>query len=303
MDRRITNLTSRQKGLITRQQITELGITRGALAHLINTNQLVRMSPRVLRLEGAPVDDHVTVMAATLDGGAFASHDTAAALWGVWGFSITPVHVTRTRGGRTRNTNLGRIHESRHLPDAHTTVLRGVPVLHGARLLFDLAADHDARRVEGALDWMWARGVVTIPSLERMLDELSTPGRTGTSLMRRLIAERVGQPPYGSNLERRMHQVTRIAGLPEFKRQADVGDDHSWLARVDFISTTHKLIIEVDSELHHASLSDKARDRERRERLQKAGFMVRVVTEKDLFGPTHLLIKKLRRWISEAPRR
>lgn len=296
-------ITSNQRGLITRRQLTEVGIGRHTVGRLVQTRQLVRLSPRVLHLNGIHWDPHVSVMAAVLDSGGFASHSTAAAIWGAPHFDLADIHVTRRRGGRVLSSNLGTIHETRYLPDDHVTSLAGIPVLRPLRLLFDIAGTERPARTEVLLDWMWARRIVTIEALEKTIDEIATPGRPGITVMRRLIDARHGEPPYGSNLERRLDIVIRMGRLPRFERQVDLGDDESWIGRVDFVCTTHRLVIEVDSELHHSALSDRARDARRKARLEAAGFMVRVITEADLFGEAHLLIAKLRQWIREAPRR
>lgn len=303
MHSQITRFTSRQFGLITRQQISEIGLTQDAVTHLVNTNQLTRLSRRVLRLEGAPMNDHVEVMLAVLDASGFASHETGAAIWGVERFSLLPAHVTRRRGGRVKQTHVGEIHETRWLPKDHTTSIRGIPVLRPPRLIFDIAASKDRWRTETALDWLWSRRLVTLGALDQMMHELATPGRPGITMMRELIEARRDQGPFGSNSERRFNYLVAKAGLPEFKRQVDLCDEDGWIGRMDFVSTTHMLIIEIDSELHHAALSDRTRDAARRARLESAGFVVRVVDEKDLFGNTHLLIRKLRQWIREAPLR
>lgn len=241
------------------------------------------------------------VMVAVLDAEGFASHATGAAIWGVPGFSLLPAHVTRRRGGRVRQTHAGRIHETRCLPEDHTTAFRGIPVLRPARLMFDIAGREHPKRTESALDWMWSHRIVTVEALGLAMQQLATPGRPGITLMRELIEARREQGPFGSGLERQFDYVTVKAGLPKFRRQVDLGDEDGWIARVDFMSTTHMLVIEIDSELHHAALSDRVRDAARRKRLERIGYTVRVVYEQDLFGQPSALIRKLREWIDEAP--
>lgn len=302
MDNRITAITARQLGLITRKQLTDLGLTTYAVQHLVQSGRLIRISRRVLRLSGIPIDDRVRVMFAVLDSGGYASHQTGAALWGLPNFSLTPAHVTRTRSGRVPRRESIVVHQSRNLTKEDTTWFQGIPLLRPPRLIFDIAATEKPRRTAGALDWMWSRRIVTLEALDRTMDRLAVSGRPGITVMRELIEQRRDQGPFGSNQERRFDELVAKAGLPEFRRQVDVGDDDGWVGRMDFVSSTHKLIIEVDSELHHSALSDRERDARRRRRLERAGYVVRVVNEADLFYNPGQVIENLRQWIREAPR-
>lgn len=299
----ITILTSVQKGLITRAQLTQIGLNRHNVAHLVNAGRLVRVTPRLLMLRGTPVDDHVEALGATLDAQGVLSHQSAAALWGVPGYSLKPVHVTRDRGGRVRPTHVARVHACRLLDLDHITKYQEIPVLRPGRVLFDLAATEHPARLTRSLDWMWSRRLVTVESLDRIVSELPGQGRKGHGLIRELIEERRGLAPIGSGLESRFDVIVSAAGLPPFKRQLDLGDDQQWIGRVDFASTVKLLVVEIDSELHHAALSDLEHDAQRRERLERAGFMVRELSEHELFHRRAHTIDLLRQWYREAPSR
>jgi len=302
MDPRLAQLTAAQMGLVTRRQLEELGMSRHAVDHEVQVGRLVRASARVLVLSGAPFTDLTRCLCGTLDADAALSFRSGAALWGAPGYSLVPVHVTRLRGGRVKRTHLAVVHEPRQLLDEHLTVFRGIPTVRPHRLLFDLAATEAAGRVERTLDWMWSRRLVTIPGLDRTLHQVAVQGRTGVVLMRHLIEERRGLPAPGSNLERRFEEIVRRALLPPFKRQVDLGDEVDWLGRVDFLSSTRRLIVEIDSELHHAALSDRRSDEIRRAKLTEAGFMVRALDEDDLFHKVQQSVDLLRQWYDEAPR-
>lgn len=259
------------------------------------------MTPRVLTLVGVPVTDSVHALCAALDARGVLSSDSAAALWGAPGYILLPAHVTRLRGGRVRSSHCGVVHEPRALHPEHLTIFRNIPVMRPTRLLFDLAANTHPLRLERTLDWMWSRRLVTIPALERTLDQVAVRGRKGIAVMRDLIEPRRSQIPFGSNLESRFHQIVERAQLPEFTRQADLGSDNEWIGRIDFVSKTRLLVIEIDSERHHSALSDKRRDAEQRGRLEAAGFVVKVLDEDDLFHKQSQVVRLLRSWYSGAP--
>jgi len=303
VDPRITSITSAQMGLVTRRQLNELELSNSTVDHLLRSGRLLPVTRRVLLVAGSPFTDLTRCLCCTFDADGVLSHRSAAALWSAPGYRLTPVHVTRLRGGRVSPSHIAVIHEPRQLLDEHITELRGVPVLRPHRLLFDLAGCEPPGRVERTLDWMWSRRLVTVPRLDRTLDQLAVQGRKGIVLMRRLIDERRGLPAPGSNLEGRFEEIARRALLPPFRRQVDLGDGTEWLGRMDFTSTARLLVIEIDSELHHAALSDRRTDEVRRARLAAAGFMVRSLDENDLFHRVPATIDRLRTWHSEAPHR
>lgn len=296
----IATFTSTQLGLITRDQLAAIGLSSRNVQHLVSSGRLGWMTPRVLILVGTPVTEHARALGAVLDADGVLSSRSAAALWGAPGYKLLPAHVTRCRGGRVKPSHAGVIHELRQLHYGHTTTYLNIPVLRPARLLFDLAATEHQRRVERTLDWMWSRRLVTIPALDLTLDQVAAKGRKGITAMRDLIEARRGMQPVGSNLESRFHEIAKLSNLPPFVRQVDLGNDQDWLGRVDFVSTTRLLVIEIDSEIHHSALSDRERDAEQRRRLEDAGFMVRVLDEDDLFNQRERTIELLRSWYYEA---
>lgn len=102
--------------------------------------------------------------------------------------------------------------------------------------------------------------------------------------MRTLLAERpIGSaiPPTG--LERRFEELCRRAGITGLERQVDIGG-RTWLGRTDYVIADVKLPIEVDSELHHTSPSDRRRDEARDAAMRAAGWApVLRITEEDIW--------------------
>ena len=141
--------------------------------------------------------------------------------------------------------------------------------------MFDLCGDVHARRAERALDTALGRRLVTLPALSRVLDDLAEHGRAGTVVLRTLLMER--EPEYvapESELEARFIELTRSHGLPTPERQVELGDEDSWIGRVDFLFRGARLVVEVDGAAFHDGLLDRRRDAERDARLQAAGWTV-----------------------------
>ncbi len=77
----------------------------------------------------------------------------------------------------------------------------------------------------------------------------------------------------GSGLEARFLRVLREAGLPEPRRQVDLGAE-CWLGRVDFLYDDVRLVVEVNGTWAHTTSMDVERDQHRTARLVAAGYSV-----------------------------
>ncbi len=222
------------------------------------------------------------------------SHVTAASLWELPGFPLGAIHLSRDQRDTHRASSLAIVHHPRLLPPHHGTVHGGVPVTNVARTLFDLAACLHPLRAERALENALTRGYVSLETLRRITVELLERGRTGSGLMRRLLEERgAGYIPLASGLEGRFLALVVSAGLELPEGQVNLGGA-SWTARVDFYYRRLRLVIEIDSDLHHSSKLDRASDARRDAALEAAGFRVMRITEHELRDHPHDVIARLR---------
>ena len=228
--------------------------------------------------------------------GAVASHDSAAALWGLPGFEILPAHVTVLRASSLTPVDTVVVHEVRNLAADQVTVLDGIPVTRPERVPFDLANIGCApKRVERAVDRLWADRLVSGRSLRRVKFSLPRRGFRGTALMRELLDERGDDwiPP-ASGLESRALELLAINGFDGFERQVHLGDEE-WVGRVDFVRRADRVVIEVQSDRHHAALSSQRDDAARRERLTCAGFTFVEVWESELWYRPGPFLERLNR--------
>lgn len=198
--------------------------------------------------------------------GAVVSHQAAACPWALPGLSDDRVRISKHRVGSRRRSLPAELHEPRYLPAHHRATREGIPLTTVARTVFDLAGCLHPLRAEGALDNALARKLVALEELRAVAIELLEHGRTGSALMRQLLADRgAGYIPPASGLEARIFALMVEAGLPLPERQVDLGGE-SWAGRVDYLYRHLGLVVEVDSELHHTSKLDaEARRPKRRE--------------------------------------
>lgn len=276
LDRMMRAMAAGQHGLVSREQLRREGAGRQAVARRLSSPDWEPYTSRVLRLAGAPVTDRQRAMAATLDAGpgAVLSHRSAAALSGIAGFDLRVLDVSRPRAGQHRPTGLATLHQPLVLPASHRAVRNGIPVTSLARTVVDLAAREHPGRVERI-----AHAAVTLglrwTALEAVLGDL--PGRPGAALIRSLVAANNGLRPLGSGLEATVLRLLRSAGLPEPRRQVDVGGE-TWIGRVDFLYGDERLIVEVNGP-HHEHPMQVRHDQRRTAALVAAGFRVLPLSE------------------------
>ncbi|MCU1428872.1 MAG: Protein of unknown function (DUF559)/Domain of unknown function [Actinomycetia bacterium] len=231
---------------------------------------------------GAPDTYERGLLAAVLAGpiGTMASHRAAGRLHGIPGFDRAPVEILVPQPRRRPLAIAGaRIHHTTRLPEWQGKTLQAIPTTGVARTLFDLGAMLHLGRTARAVDNCLSRKWVTIPALWRVLNDLAVQGRNGTCTLREILLERgEGYVAPASDLERDFLDLLRGAGLPLPDREVDLGDADQWVGRVEFVYRAEKLLIEIDSRLHHSALLDFESDRARDNRFVAEGYRVLRVT-------------------------
>lgn len=290
------SLAEMQYSLVSRRQARSLGATRSGLQSRLLGPDWDAPTPRVLRLVGAPRTVRQHLMLAVLDAGpgAVVSHSSAAALWQLPGFSFTTVEVSRPRHRSTCATAGARPHHPRLLPASHVTDRHHIPVTTLARTMFDLAGRLHPARLERLIDTVVSRSPSALMALHALLPELAAAGRSGIAAMRVLLDSRPeGYVATASGLEARFASILAEAGEAPMERQVDVGG-HEWVGRVDFLDRMLRLIVEIDSDVHHTSPLDRAHDRRRDRQLQSAGWREVVrVTEDEVWRHPRVALERV----------
>lgn len=275
-------LSPDQLGLVARRQLELRGVTRSAIRNLVATNRVVEEDAGVFRVNGAPMGDRVRARGATLAAGpsAMLSHSSAAALWGLPGYRVAPIHLTVVRGNNPVWTRHAKVHRHRSLASVPAAILDGLPVVRPEVLALQICATSHPDHAERMFDRLWSERLLSGASTRQVLGTLSTRGLNGVSALRQILQTRPNDyVPPASGLEGRVVRLLADAGLPPMERQVDLGGTETWCGRVDFYDRDRRLVLEVDSERFHSALTDVADDRRRQERLQSAGFTVVRVTD------------------------
>jgi Transcriptional regulator, AbiEi antitoxin len=270
--RSFRSLVAGQHGVFSTKQAATLGIDSSRLRRMTLAGEISRTLPGVYRLEGAPRSQLQEVAGACLWAGpnAAASHRTAAELLGLCDVDHEQVEISTTRYLRSPNSRI-LIYPRRLLPPRDLSRISHVSVTTMPRTVIDLAAVCCDEVVDSALDAAIRNGMRRRDFLVR-LDELGRKGHTGMALIRRLVAERVGEQGLtASPFERRLLRGLRGAGLPTPESQFVIAED-GFYARVDFAYPDRGLVIEADSYRWHDGRAAFERDRWRISELASRGW-------------------------------
>ena len=138
-DRAVAHVARRQHGVITVDQMHDVGLTDRAIKRRADSGRFDRMQRGVYRVAGSVPTFEQTLMATCLSftGVAAASHRAAAELWSV-DLPHGPVCEVTTTIGRSPRLPGVVVHRGIDLVPAHILRRRGIPVTNPLRLLVDL---------------------------------------------------------------------------------------------------------------------------------------------------------------------
>jgi very-short-patch-repair endonuclease len=298
VDRELAEIAGRQHGIVSRSQLKR-GLSEITIDRWIRTGRLHRIHPGVYALGHDAITKQGRWMGAVLASGpgAVLSHQSATALWGIWGSGAGETHVTVPR--KTRSQRSIRRHFSM-FPDDERAVLAGIPTTSAARAVLDLAAAKGAADAESALremEYLRIYGPVSLPALLGRY-----PRHKGTPIVRACL-EGLADDPGGrirSDLEEAFlpfldaHQIPR----PRLNFWLSIGDDRF---QVDCLWPDAKVIGELDGFKSHGTKRAFRKDRRRDRRLGAHGFHVVRVTEDQLLAEPRELASDLLALIYNRP--
>ncbi|GDY32618.1 endonuclease domain-containing protein [Gandjariella thermophila] len=140
------------------------------------------------------------------------------------------------------------------------------------RMAFDVVARANLRRAVAELDQLIRHDVVDLEAFRGWLRGCHLHGVVRARRAAELADPRAESPP-----ESEVRVLLRLAGLRPVP-QLCVWDEHGLVGRVDLGFEEHRVAVEYDGEWH-AAADRFARDRERLNRLQAAGWEVVFVTK------------------------
>ena len=278
-ERAIAGLAGRQHGVVTRAQLDNLGLGRGAIARRIERGRLHRVHRSVYAVGHRVLSPRGRWMAAVLAAGpgGVLSHRSAAALWGLRTFGPRLPEVTAAP--RRRAGPGVEVHHTR-LSEEEVTEREKIPVTTASRTLLDLAAVLPRRQLERALQEAEVRRLGDLVSLEDLL--VRHPRRRGTVILRSVLASgRIGENVTRSDLEERFLAFLDRAALPrpEINAQVEIAGR---LIECDCLWRPQRVIVELDGHAVHGRRDAFEADRARDRALQAARWRVVRVTWRQL---------------------
>jgi very-short-patch-repair endonuclease len=268
-DKMIGTLASRQGGVVSRRQLADLDVGRGAIEHRIETGRLVpvRRHRGVFSVGHTARGPLTGLWAAHLAAGraSVVSHRSAAAALELM---PRPARVELTAPSGRHGKTVFIVHRTRWLPSSHVEHIDRLPVTTIARTLLDLGAVVAPRRVEQAFDRAEVMRLLDLREIERILAEAGP--RPGSKALRAVLGrEHAASTLSDSALGEMLLEIIRRARLPEPRQQLPLLG-----YRPDFCWPQARLIVEADGAGAHGTRRGHAHDTRRDVLLTNAGWTV-----------------------------
>lgn len=275
----VTDLQSRQLGLVERNAALQAGLSVRMIERRIASGEWEPVQPRVYRDAASPWTVDQRRLAACLSAGpsAAVSHRTAATLWGVDRLDAEVIEITVSRGLRPKLSDVI-VHQSTDLDAAHITRAGPLPITTPTRTLVDLGAVARPWLVRRALEQWLRERKVQGKAVTALLDEVGRKGRRGAGVLRDVIEHRVLLlTPTDSPAEVELANALREYDVdePAYHHLVRIGPD---VFELDFAYPEAKLAIEVDGYGPHSTPEAFEEDRRRRNLLEGEDWRVLAYT-------------------------
>jgi very-short-patch-repair endonuclease len=283
-ERAIGALAERQHGVVSRAQLSELGLGAGAIDHRVRLGRLHPVHRGVYRIGLLTRPGRWMAAVLACGPGAVLSHLAAAALWGIR--QSGRIEVTTPASHRGPKGVI--VHRS-PLRDDERTTHRGIPTTTVPRTLLDLSAVVRRDDLRSALRQAEQLRLTDPLSLSDLVERY--PRRPGLAAIRALLKEAtIGARVIRSELEERFQSFLLNAGLPLPQTNQLVEG-----FEVDCVWPDQRLIVELDGRAVHDTFHAFEQDRVRDRVLAAAGWHVIRVTWRQLHEEPQLVEADLRR--------
>jgi very-short-patch-repair endonuclease len=268
---------ARQYGVVSRRQLMDAGLTRGAIEHRLRIGWLQCMYRGVYAVGHPPLTREARWIGAVLACGddAGLSHGCATALWEIRSYSGMWIDVTvPSRAGRKKRDRI-RVHRCGTLTAGDFTTHRGIRVTTVARTLLDVAATLTPPRLERTVEQTEIRRLFDLTEVERALAR--HPNHPGAAPLRRALALYRHEELTRSDLEALLRSICDAHGI-EHPLVNHIVDGKE----VDFYWPEQRVIVETDGRETHFTLAAFERDRARDGHLLALGYRVLRCTDRQL---------------------
>ena len=286
----VRSLAERQHGVLAHWQLLQLGTSKGFPVGRKEGGILIPVHRGVYALGHQRLTREGRWMAAVLacGPGAVLSHFNAGHHWYMCG-SRGSIEVLRQSGGFKAEGHRGvRLHQTRRLFEYEVTLERGIPVVIRERVLLDLAARTDAKRLERVVVQAYKSGHLDWRRLGRITNRRR--GCKGVGRLRQIAMEVDPEA-----LETRsVSEIDFLALWREMDMQIPFCNVLVEGHMVDFLWPAQKVVVETDSWSHHGDRPTFESDHQRDVDLVAAGYDVHRTTYKMLERNPDPLLRNVR---------
>ena len=277
-EREIGQIAARQRALVTRAQLSELGLGRNAIEYALARGRLHRRHHAVYSLVPFPALPPLAVeLSAVLACGetALLSHHSAAATWGFRPSFNGLIDITAIGSDAGRDRPGIRAHRVTHLDPRDIRRYQNIPITSPARALLEIAPDLSDRELERALDEALIKRLITHAAINAVAN--AYPHRRGVARLRALADPGRPTTETRSGGEEALLAMIRRANLPAPEVNAKVG---SYTA--DFLWREQRVIVELDGYDYHRGRAAFERDHARDAEHHGMGYLVIRITGRQL---------------------
>jgi very-short-patch-repair endonuclease len=260
-------MVRRQHGVVTRNDLLQLGFSRRGIEHRVATGRLHLISRGIYAVGRRELTPHGRWMAAVLACGdrALLSHRSAAELWGIGKEWERRIDLTVARSCEIKRKGL-RVRSRPSLPSESVLRRFRIPVTNPIQTLIDLATELKPLRLERAVNEADVLDLVDPETLRASID--SYVGMPGVKTLRTMLDRHTFRLS-DSDLEVFFRPLALASGfaLP-LSKYVLLGYE------VDFWFPDHGLVVETDGLRYHRTATQQARAVRRDQKHQAAGLRV-----------------------------
>ena len=297
-EREIGAIAARQRALITRAQLTALGVTRAAIDHAIARGRLHRRHHAVYSLVPfaalPPLANELSAVLACGDT-ALLSHHSAAATWGFRPSFNGLVHVTAIGSDAGRERPGIRAHRVTALDPRDIRRYQNIPITSPARALLEIAPDLTDRQLERALDEALIKRLITHAAIAAIANAYQR--YRGVARLRALADPGRPTTETRSDGEEALLALIRRANLPLPELNAKVGN-----YTADFLWRHEKVIVELDGYDYHRGRAAFERDHQRDAEHQRMDHLVIRITGRQLAHQHEAILVRIATALAERRR-
>jgi very-short-patch-repair endonuclease len=283
VEREVQRVLRQQHWLITTKQAEKAGLNRPALARRVAAGRMEKVTRGLYRDASHPATDHQSALAPILihSTWAGAAFETAAWLQGVDGYRL-PTRIDIAVAATAPHTSpLATVHPVFGLRRTDVRNVAGVPCVRPPLTLLQIAAHRSFDEVELDFIDLACRGLTSTRAVLSMLDRFAMPGRNGVVVLRQVAERWDGKRLPGSRPEVKLGRILEAAGFTvAYQEEIEVRGRKKKYA--DLRIAGHPIVVEFQSEKHHAVRKAMRHDSTRSLLITAAGFHVLPASQDDI---------------------